>query len=327
MSELSGRVLVTGGAGYLGSTVVAQLLAASAAVRVLDSLVVGDGSSLLPVWGSSSYEFVRGDVRDEAVRRATLSNVDTVVHLAAIVGDPACSRDPERAREVNLEATRALLEDCRQHDVSRFVFASTCSNYGKMMATDAMATEDWDLRPISLYAETKVAAELEILGANRPGFSTTCLRFATVYGVSPRMRFDLTVNEFARDALVSGALVVYGEQFWRPYVHVRDAARAIVAVLDAPADDVGGEVFNVGSTKQNLRKQDLVELLLGRLPGTTVERVAQADDPRDYRVSFSKIENVLGYQSGRTVPQGIDEVLALLGSGAIGDPFAPVYRN
>ena len=323
----SGRVLVTGGAGYVGSTVVGQLLAASVPVRVLDSLAVGDGSSLLHVWGSSSFDFVRGDVRDEAVRSAALEDVDAVVHLAAIVGDPACSRDPERAREVNLDATRALLEECRQRDVSRFVFASTCSNYGKMVETDAVATEEWELRPVSLYAETKVAAELDILAANRAGFSTTCLRFATVYGVSPRMRFDLTVNEFARDALLSGELVVYGEQFWRPYVHVGDAARAIVSVLAASVDDVGGEVFNVGSASQNLRKQDLVELLRGRLPETTVERVVQAEDPRDYRVSFSKIQNRLGYETARTVLQGIDEVLALLGSGAIADPFAPVYRN
>ena len=327
VGERHGRVLVTGGAGYVGSTVVAQLLADSTSVRVLDSLAVGDGSSLLPVWATGSYEFVRGDVRDEAVRSAALEDVDAVVHLAAIVGDPACSRDPERAREVNLEATRALLEECRQRDVSRFVFASTCSNYGKMADTSAIATEEWELRPVSLYAETKVAAELEILAANRPGFATTCLRFATVYGVSSRMRFDLTVNEFARDALLTGALVVYGEQFWRPYVHVRDAARAIVVVLGASVDAVGGEVFNVGSTDQNLRKQDLVELLLGRLPETTVERVTQADDPRDYRVSFGKIESVLGYETVHTVRQGMDEVLGLLRAGAIADPFASVYRN
>jgi nucleoside-diphosphate-sugar epimerase len=296
-------------------------------VRVLDSLVVGDGSSVLPNWGTSSYEFMRGDVRDEDARNTALSGVHAVVHLAAIVGDPACSRDPALARDVNLEATRLLLEDCQQHGVSRLVFASTCSNYGKMAETDAMATEEWELRPVSLYAETKVAAELDILAANRPGFSTTCLRFATVYGVSPRMRFDLTVNEFARDALLSGELVVYGEQFWRPYVHVRDAARAIMGVLAASVDDVGGEVFNVGSASQNLRKQDLVEMLLDRLPETTVERVPQIEDPRDYRVSFAKIEKILGYGAARTVPQGFDEVLALLGSGVIEDPFASVFRN
>ena len=177
------------------------------------------------------------------------------------------------------------------------MFASTCSNYGKMVDADVVATEEWELRPVSLYAETKVAAELEVLAATGTGFAPTCLRFATVYGASPRMRFDLTVNEFTRDALLSGELVVYGEQFWRPYVHVRDAARAIATVLDAAPEAVSGEVFNVGDTGQNFRKQDLVDLLVERLPDTRVEFVARSEDPRDYRVSFEKIHAKLGYGS------------------------------
>ena len=180
---------------------------------------------------------------------------------------------------------------------------------------------------MSLYAETKVAAELDVLAHSTSGFATTCLRFATVYGVSPRMRFDLTVNEFARDAFVNRELVVYGEQFWRPYVHVWDAVQAVSAVLEAPAEQVHGEVFNVGNSSQNFRKQDLVELLLERVPDTTVERVAKDEDPRDYRVGFDKIESRLGYATTRTVPGGIDELIALLGSGAISDPFAESFRN
>lgn len=319
-------VLVTGGAGYLGSTLVPALLARGYAVRVLDSLFVGDGSAVLGVWGDERFDFVAGDVRDEAARALALDGVDAVVHLAAIVGDPACARVPDLARDVNEAGTLALLEDSLAVGVERFVFASTCSNYGKMADDDAFANEEWELRPVSLYAETKVRAELAVLAAARPGFATTCLRFATVYGSSPRMRFDLTVNEFTRDA-VAGELVIYGEQFWRPYVHVRDAARAVLAVLDAPADSVGGAVFNVGSSDENFRKRDLVEMLVARLPATTVERVSRDEDPRDYRVSFERIRSTLGYTVTRTVPDGIDEVLALLRSGAIADPFEPRYRN
>ncbi|MGH3132549.1 MAG: NAD-dependent epimerase/dehydratase family protein [Gaiellaceae bacterium] len=320
-------VLVTGGAGYLGSTLVADLLAHGHPVRVLDSLAVGDGRSLLPFWGLETYEFLRGDVSDPRARKAALEGVAAVVHLAAVVGDPACSRDPERAREVNLEATRALVEEGAGAGLSRFVFASTCSNYGKMDDGDHFVTEEWDLRPVSLYAETKVAAELDVLASDASGFATTCLRFATVYGASARMRFDLTVNEFSRDALLNGELVVYGEQFWRPYVHVRDAARAIATVLGSPVESVAGEVFNVGDTGQNLRKQDLVELLVERLPETVIERVAQTEDPRDYRVSFDKIQSELGFRTTRTVAEGIDEVIGLLRSGAIADPFGDPYRN
>jgi nucleoside-diphosphate-sugar epimerase len=323
----AGRVLVTGGAGYVGSIVAGTLLDAGRPVRVLDSLAVGNGDSVAQLREHEAFEFVAGDVRDAQARESALESVDTVVHLAAIVGDPACSRDPDLARAVNLEATRALIEACARHGVERFVFASTCSNYGKMVDGDAFATEEWELRPVSLYAETKVAAELEVLAATDAGLATSCLRFATVYGVSPRMRFDLTVNEFTRDALVGGELVVYGEEFWRPYIHVRDAARAVLTVLAAPADEVAGEVFNVGSTDENFRKKDLVEMLLERLPATTVTHVAQAEDPRDYRVSFEKIRSRLGFSVTSSVGNGIDEVLALLRSGAVEDPYADAFRN
>jgi nucleoside-diphosphate-sugar epimerase len=320
-------ILVTGGAGYLGSTLVPVLLARGHTVRVLDSLAVGDGCALLQVWGRDGFDFVAGDVRDHDTRALALRGVDTVVHLAAIVGDPACSRDPDLARMVNVDGTLSLLEESRAAGVERFVFASTCSNYGKMADGDLLAAEEWELRPVSLYAETKVRGEVEVLAAAGSGFASTCLRFATVYGAAPRMRFDLTVNEFARDALVNGELVVYGEQFWRPYVHVRDAAHAVATVLDAPAEKVGGSVFNVGATGENFRKQDLVELLLARLPETKVERVARTEDPRDYRVSFEKVKSTLGLEPTRTVPQGIDEILELLQSGVIADPFGARYRN
>ena len=323
----NGTVLITGGAGYVGSVLVDDLLRRGWRVRALDALAVGDGRSLLHVWGRPGFDFVRGDVRDPELRAAALVDVDAVVHLAAVVGDPACTRDPERAREVNLGATSALVNEASAAGARRFVFASTCSNYGKMQDGDAFATEEWELRPVSLYAETKVAAELDVLAHSTSGFATTCLRFATVYGVSPRMRFDLTVNEFARDAFLNRKLLVYGEQFWRPYVHVWDAVQAVSAVLEAPAEQVQGEVFNVGNSSQNFRKQDLVEFLLERVPDTVVERVAKQEDPRDYRVGFGKIESRLGYSTTRTVPGGIDELVALLGSGAISDPFADVFRN
>jgi nucleoside-diphosphate-sugar epimerase len=318
--------LVTGGAGYVGSLVVDQLLARGTPVRVLDALLHGGVPSLLGAWGRPGFEFVRGDVRDPETRRAALADVDSVVHLAAIVGDPACSRLPELAQEVNLEATRALLADCEKLGVRRVVFASTCSNYGKMPG-DVLATEEFELRPVSLYARTKVAAELDVLAKGRNGLETCCLRFATVYGSSPRMRFDLTVNEFTRDLVLGEELVVFGEQFWRPYVHVRDAARAVGVVLDAPRDTVDGEVFNVGSTEENYRKLDIVELLQQRLPDARVRYVRKEEDPRDYRVAFEKIDLALGYRPRYTVGDGIDEIMALLRSGILDEPAAEVYRN
>jgi len=319
--------LVTGGAGYVGSIVVDELLARGHRVRVVDSLLHGSVPSLLLAWGKENFEFVRGDVRDRSLMGEALKDVDKVVHLAAIVGDPACSREPDLARDVNQDATIALLEDARSAaGVERFVFASTCSNYGKLEG-DTYATEEFDLAPVSLYAETKVVAELQVLAAANGQIAPTCLRLATVFGTSPRMRFDLTVNEFTRDVALDKDLVVYGEQFWRPYVHVRDAARAVATVLDAPREQVSGEVFNVGDTDENYRKLDIVGLLQERFPEARVDYVHKDEDPRDYRVSFDKVRSKLGYEVERRVADGIDEVVALLQSGMVEDPYASIYRN
>ncbi len=321
------NVLVTGGAGYIGSTLVPMLLTAGHRVRVLDSLV-HDGRSLLGVWAHPGFEFQLNDIRDRKAVRKAVSEMDAVVHLAAIVGDPACARQPELAREVNLDASLNLLEECKRESVSRFVFASTCSNYGRMSEAANYVDESTKLNPVSLYAETKVAVEGEVLGSNGTGPCKTVLRFATVFGVSPRMRFDLTVNEFTLDLLTRKRLVVYGEQFWRPYIHVRDAARAIGLVLSTPADKVSNEVFNAGSTEENYQKQQLVELIMKAYePDARVEFVHKEEDPRDYRVSFAKISTQLDFDITLTVPDGIDEIARLIKQGLLADFDAPAYRN
>jgi nucleoside-diphosphate-sugar epimerase len=321
------NVLVTGGAGYVGSTLVPLLLGKGHNVRVLDSLLHG-GDTLLGSWAHPCFEFVNGDVRDASAVRTALAGIDAVVHLAAIVGDPACARSPEEARAINQDGSLALIDAAKKAGVSRFVFASTCSNYGKMKDPNGYVDETSELSPVSLYAETKVAVERALLEASTgDGFSGTPLRFATVFGVSPRMRFDLTVNEFTMELITRGKLVVFGEQFWRPYVHVADAGRAIALVLESPTDVVGGQVFNVGSTTQNYQKQQLVDLIQPYAPHAEVEYVHKAEDPRDYRVSFARINDKLGYQTTRGVDAGIREVAGLVRSGVIKDFGDARFRN
>ncbi len=310
----------------MGSTLVPLLLEKGHHVRVLDSLVHG-GQGLLGVWNHPRFCFIRGDVRDADTTRDAVAGVNAVVHLAAIVGDPACARQPEIAKNVNLEASLQLIETSKRSGVSRFIFASTCSNYGRMADPQQYADESSPLAPVSLYAETKVAVEQYLLKQNADELCATPLRFATVFGVSPRMRFDLTVNEFTMEMLTKRNLVVFGEQFWRPYVHVHDAAIAISMVLEKPVEQVRGQVFNVGNTTQNYQKKQLVELISRHEPDAEIRYVSKQEDPRDYRVCFSKISEGLGYRTNRTVPDGIEEVARLVRSGVVSDFDHARYRN
>ena len=321
------KILLTGGAGYIGSTLTPFLLAAGHQVRVLDYLAYG-GQSLLGVWTHPGFEFIRGDIRDREILRTAVADRDAVVHLAAIVGDPACSREPDLARSTNLDASLALIAESQSAGVERFIFASTCSNYGKMKDTSQYVDEESELSPVSLYAETKVAVETALLESGRSEhWCPTPLRFATIYGVSPRMRFDLTVNEFTMEILTKKRLKVYGEQFWRPYVHARDAARAIDLVLNSSPALVGGRVFNVGATDQNFQKKQLVAMIHPYAPDAVVEFVFKAEDPRDYRVSFARITDQLGFKITRTVAEGIAEIAHLVRENVVDNFADQKYRN
>jgi nucleoside-diphosphate-sugar epimerase len=319
-------VVVTGGAGYIGAPLCLGLLDAGRKVRALDSLMHGQ-REVASELERAGVELIEADVRDAAARERALSGAEAVVHLAAIVGDPACVRDPELAREVNVDGSFALVEDARRLGVRRFVMASTCSNYGRMSDPATPIDETGKLAPVSLYAEQKVEIERWLLEGDHGELRPTCLRFATVYGVAPRMRFDLTVNEFTRDLWSGRRLEVFGEQFWRPYVHVRDAGRGVRTVLDAPLQTVAGEVFNVGRSGENYRKLDLVEEIRRRTDRGEVSYVHRDEDPRDYKVSFDKIRSVLDFETEMTVPDGISEVLGALAQGEFTDPFDGRYRN
>jgi nucleoside-diphosphate-sugar epimerase len=320
-------VLVTGAAGYIGSVLVNKLLGEGLSVVGLDNFSFG-GESLLSVFNHPNFQLMHGDVRNSADLDRALVNADSVVHLAAIVGDPACARDPELTKSINLTATLDLFARAEKApNVKRFIFASTCSNYGRM-EDKAICTETSALNPVSLYAATKVAVEKAIFETQtQDNFVSTVLRFSTVYGVGPRMRFDLTVNDFVREVVLDRELVVFGEQFWRPYCHVEDLARSCIHVLKADPEKVNKEVFGVGSTDENYQKQMIVDEMLKQIPDMKVSYVQKDEDPRDYRVDFTKISDQLGFKITRRVPDGIREVKELLQSGMLIDPMAQHYGN
>jgi nucleoside-diphosphate-sugar epimerase len=302
-----------------------DLARSGAEVRALDVLL-HDQLDIASMLEQAGVQVIKSDVRDPDSRELVLAGADAVVHLAAIVGDPACARDPTASREVNVEGSRAVALDAERLGVKRMVFASTCSNYGRMADPTVPIDETGALSPVSLYAEHKVEVEQWLL--DRDGeLSPTCLRFATVYGVAPRMRFDLTVNEFTRDLWAGRRLEVFGEKFWRPYVHVRDAGRGIATVLRAQQELVAGEVFNVGRSGENYRKLDLVEEIRKLTDSGEVVYIHRDEDPRDYKVSFDKIRSVLNFETEMTVPTGIAELLDALAQERFGDPFDARYRN
>jgi nucleoside-diphosphate-sugar epimerase len=320
-------VLVTGGAGYVGSVVVRDLLANGYRVRVADALLSG-GESLIELFGNPSFEFFRADIRDREAMKAAIQGSQAVVHLAAIVGDPACRQQPELATSTNRDASIALYDLAEEAGCERFIFASTCSNYGRMADPSVMMDESSALAPISLYAETKVAVEQFLL--SRPSTNrckATCLRLSTAHGLSPRMRFDLTVNEFTREVVLDRDLLVFGKQFWRPYAHVDDIARAVRAVLQAAPGLVAFEVFNLGDTRENYTKQMLIDELLTLMPSARIGYKEVNEDPRDYRVNADKIKTRLGFAITKTVPESMREIARALKAGVIPNPDDPKYSN
>jgi nucleoside-diphosphate-sugar epimerase len=323
---MSSPVLVTGAGGYLGVPVCLELLASGRRVRGIDVLLHGQ-EGVRSLLERAGVELLVADVRDREARARALEGMQAVVHLASIVGDPACARAPVLSREVNVEASRGLIADAQQAGVDRFVFASTCSNYGRMSDPTAPIDEGAPLAPVSLYAEQKVQIEEALLVVPHHRLHPTCLRFATIYGVAPRMRFDLTVNQFTRDLWAGLVLEVFGERFWRPYVHVRDAARAVCLVLQSPLALVDGKVFNVGSSDENYRKLDIVEQIRRQIGTGVVRFVPRNEDPRDYKVRFDRIRDVLGFIPQRTVSAGIAEIVLTLTQGEFDDPFGALYRN
>lgn len=307
-------VLIIGGAGYIGPVITSELLGAGYKVGCLDLLLYQNQPCVVPFLSNPGYRFTYGDMRDRAALDRALEGVTDVVLLAGLVGDPITARYPEVARAVNDEGVQGSLDYLEGKGLDRVIFVSTCSNYG-LIESDDLADETFPLSPLSLYAKSKVAAERHLMAKkDRADYSATILRFATAFGLAPRTRFDLTVNEFTRELALGHELLVFDAHTWRPYCHVRDFARLIRTVLEAPKEKIAFEVFNAGGEANNLTKQMIVDTILTVLPQGKVRYKEHGSDPRNYRVSFRKVRETLGFEPKYSVRDGVDELLAAMRS-------------
>ena len=315
-------MLVVGGAGYIGSLLVERLLEKGYRVRVLDSLLYGD-EPLRPVQDHPNFELMVGDCRNIQDVVKAVRGVKSIVHLAAIVGDPACEQDRASALETNYAATRMLIEIGKGHSVDRLVFASSCSVYG---ATDIEMDENAAVNPISLYGQTKVDSEKALLETESDTFHPIVLRYATVFGLGHRPRFDLVVNLLTAKAHQEGVITIFNGQQWRPFIHVRDLVEATVRVLEAPARLTSGEVFNVGDKRLNHTLSEVAEVIRGAFPTVRVENVDNADR-RNYRVNFDKLLSRTGFRARYTLRDGVEELKKAFDEGRIVDYTDLRYHN
>jgi nucleoside-diphosphate-sugar epimerase len=313
------RILLIGGAGYVGAVASRQFLAAGYQVRVLDPLLYPTGPAISDLMENPAFDFVKGSFGDEDVLRKALHEVNHVVLLAAMVGDPICKKYPDLAMLVNLHYPKKLWDVMKEFPIQKFIFTSTCSNYG-LRDTDEPAKETDALNPQSLYAETKIAFEQHILGhLEEVKFSPTILRISTAFGISARMRFDLTISEFSRELALGKSLLVYDEHTWRPYCHVADISTVIQKVIEAPEALVRGEVFNTGGDQNNYTKKMIADLVLKHIPTGEVAYKVGGVDPRNYRVSFEKVKTVLGFEPAFTAEDSIVRVIDAVKLGLFDD--------
>lgn len=316
------EVLITGGAGYFGSVLTNRLVEKGYFVTVLDLAMFG-AEGLLTHLEKRNFEFIKGDIRDRKLLQRILKNkFDSILHLAALVGEPACEGNPRLAKDINTRATILIAKLAKEAGVKRFVFVSSSSNYG-VSKPNELADENSPLNPLTLYAKTKVEAEKGLLPLSNSGFAVCIIRLAALFGLSPKMRFNLLINEFVRDAYFGKDMILYKENAWRPFTHTQDASDALISILEAKEQDISGQVFNIGT--ENCKKKDLVDFIEKRIKNIKIVKKGGEADNRDYKVSFEKIKKKLGFTPKKRVEDGIKELIWAMKNNIFSNPYDEKY--
>ena len=315
------KLLITGGAGYIGSVITNLALQQGCQVKVIDTLWFKKDIPLIHM-NNPNYQFIKGDICDKNVAEKIIKGVDFIINAAAVVGDPASKKYPDLTYKTNYEACINLAELAKKNKIKGFIFFSTCSNYG---IANGLANEETELNPLSIYAKAKVKAEKYLMN-DINGLDWIICRLSTVYGVSPRMRFDLTVNDFAMNAYMKKYLDIFLPYSHRPYIHVYDLAKVIMGLLKN-FEKIKNNVFNVGFNGENYQKIQIANIVKENIPDTKVEIVKTGSDLRDYQVDFSKLKIFLDIKNIYTINDGVKEVLAILKNKIITDPYKDYYYD
>lgn len=314
------KLLITGGAGYVGSILVPKLIEGGYDVRVLDLMMFGS-QGLNSV--KDRCEIIKGDIRDRGCLEKCLEDIGSVIHLAAISNDPCSELDHELTRQVNYNATKNLIDLAKEKNIKRFIFASTSSVYG--IKEEPNVTEDLPLEPLTIYSKTKAMAEEVVRKSNDNNFTAVNIRPATVCGYSPRMRLDLTVNILTEQAISKGKIIVFGGEQKRPNIHIEDIADYYVNLLKVPKEKIAGETFNAGYENHTVMQiAEMIREMVGK--DIKIERI-ETKDIRSYHISSEKIKYVLGFEPKRTVRDAIVDLKEAFERGLIQNPSDSIYKN
>jgi nucleoside-diphosphate-sugar epimerase len=319
------KVLVIGGAGYVGSLLVRKLISRGYKVNVLDNFLYGK-KSLRNIKMHPSLKIIEGDTRHIEDVSYAIKDVDAVIHLAELVGDPACALNPSTTQEINYLATKLIGETCKHFQINRLIYASSCSVYGASEKEDLL-TEDSPTNPVSLYAKMKISSERALKAMQDTNFLPTILRFSTVFGSSPRPRFDLVVNTLTAKAVKDKKISIFGGDQWRPNVHVEDISDTIIKILEADIEIVGGETFNVGSERNNYTINELGKIIKEVIPEAELVIDERKVDKRNYRVSFEKLRKILGIEMKWDVIDGVKEIKEVIENEEIKEYNSKEFHN
>jgi len=319
------KILVTGGGGYIGSVLVKRLLEKNYDVRVFDVLFFGE-DPLKEFQKNPKFELIKGDLRNLNEFPKLFDDVYAVIHLASLSNDPSCDVDPQHTTDINYLSSIELAKLSKQHKIQRFIFASSCSVYGAR--EDIILDENSEKAPVSLYAKSKIDFENKLLEMIDKDFCPTIMRNGTVFGLSPRMRFDLIVNLMTKYAVTKNKIFIVGGGLnWRPLIHVDDVATSLIMAMEAPLEKVNGEIFNVGHNSMNFQVKDVADKIKKVMPSIEVEYAPSDKDNRSYRVSFDKIEKILGFMPKKSIEDGVKEIAEAIKNGKLGNIDSTNYIN